>query len=63
MEAYFPPPSYFLNVVELDSMKLIEKRPFKNRRMRPLESCFQKTQRQCRSTEETWEEKEPTLSS
>ena len=53
MGAYFPRPSYFLNVVELDSMKLIEKRPFKNRRVRPLESSFQKTQRQCRSTEET----------
>ena len=53
MGAYLPPPSYFLNVVELDSMKLIEKRPFKNRRVRPLESSFQKTQRQCRSTEET----------
>ena len=63
MGAYFPPPSYFLNVVELDSMKLIEKRPFKNRRMRPLESSFQKTQRQFRSTEATWEEKEPALSS
>ena len=63
MGAYFPPPSYFLNVIELDSMKLIEKRPFKNRRMRPLESSFLKTQRQCRSTEATWEEKEPALSS
>lgn len=42
MGAYFPPPSYFLNVVVLDSMKLIEKRPFKNRRMRPLESSFKK---------------------
>ena len=29
MGAYFPPPSYFVNVVELDSMKLIEKRPLK----------------------------------
>lgn len=63
MGAYFPRPSYFLNVVELESMKLIEKRPFKNRRMRQLESSFQKTQRQCRSTEATWEEKEPALSS
>ena len=44
MGAYFLPPSYFLNVVELDSMKLIEKRPFKNRRMRLLESSFQKMQ-------------------
>ena len=26
MGAYLPPPSYFLNVVELDSMKLIEKK-------------------------------------
>ena len=63
MGAYFLPPSYFLNVVELDSMKLIEKRPFKNRRMRPLESSFQKMQRQCRSTEATWEEKDAALSS
>ena len=59
----FPSSIILLNVVELDSMKLIEKRPFKNRRMRPLESSFQKTQRQCRSTEATWEKKEPALSS
>lgn len=54
---------HHMNVVELDSMKINRKMPFKNRRMRPWESSFQETQRQCRSTKEIWQEKEPPLSS
>lgn len=37
MGAYFPPPSYFLNVVELDSMKLIEKRPFVSKNAKTMQ--------------------------